>query len=235
MGNRVDARPARAPARKPKASSQNKEANAALGRPRSGGTSTISERQRQIYEEASKLFVEKGFDATSMSDIAEAVGLTKAGVYHFIESKDALLFEIIQFGMDELMEDVVEPARLVRDPLDRLRLIVRNHLLNIGRMDARRGNPVTIVVDESSGLPADKRRIVEGRKREYFRLVRDTILELQQQGLTRPDLNATVAAHSIIGMILWMARWRRPGGKLSLDQIVAQISQTALGGILKRR
>ncbi len=199
------------------------------------GIANVSERQRQIYHEASRLFVEKGFDATSMSDIAEAVKLTKAGVYHFIENKEALLFDIIQFGMDQLFADVAVPARMVRDPLDRLKLIIRNHLLNIGRMDTRLGNPVTIVVNETAGLSPQKRKIIDMRKREYFELVRDTLRELKQEGMLAPGIDPSIATHSLLGMILWMARWRRPNGKASLEEIIAQITQVAMGGILDPR
>lgn len=190
-----------------------------------------SERQRQIYVEAARLFVEKGYDATSMSDIADAMKMTKAGIYHFIRSKEELLFTIISFGMDELYEEVVAPALMVRDPHDRLRLIVRNHLVNIGRVDTSLGNPVTIVVDASSGLSTQRRKIIDQRKLEYFNLVRATIAELVKSGAARSDLNTTVAAHTVIGMILWMARWRRPNGKLSLDRIIEQITGIVIAGI----
>ena len=214
------------------AATKRRSAAAAAPAPRRG--TQISPRLRQIYEEASKLFVERGVGATSMADIAEAVGLTKAGLYHFIQDKDSLLFDLIQFGMDELFEEVVEPARMIKDPHDRLRLIVRNHIMNIGKMDAPRGNPVTIVVEESAGLSPLKRRKIEKRKLEYFQLVRGTISEMAKQGMIAKDLDPTIAAHSLIGMIMWTSRWRRPGGRLRVDEIVTQITSMAFGGLLTR-
>lgn len=193
-----------------------------------------SARLRKIYVEASRLFVEKGYDATSMSDIAEAVNITKAGLYHFVKGKEDLLFTIMSFGMDELFDEVVNPARQVADPEARLRLIIRNHLMNIGRVMTDSGNPVTIVADEPSGLSPEKRAIIDDRKRQYYRLVRETILELKAKGVAPASLNATVAAHGILGMILWMARWRKPQGKLTLDQIIDQITAFAMGGVSQR-
>ena len=84
-------------------------------------------------------------------------------------------------------------------------------------------------------MAPQKRRIIDGRKREYFHLVRDTLRELVAMGKAAPGLNPTVAAHSIIGMIIWMARWRRPNGKASLDQIIAQVTQIALAGVTAPR
>jgi AcrR family transcriptional regulator len=197
------------------------------------GRLLASERRREIYVHASRLFVEKGYDATSMSDIAEAVKITKAGLYHFVESKEDLLFTIINWGMDELYDEVVYPAQSVEDPLERLKLIIRNHLLNIGRLASPYGNPVTRVVDESSGLGPDRRRAVDARKRGYFNLVRGALVELEKQGDLQPGLDPTVAAHSIIGAIMWMARWRHPDGPLSLDEVIDQITELVLDGVAR--
>lgn len=198
------------------------------GRPR-----VASERQREIYLQASRLFVAKGYEATSMSDIASAVKITKAGLYHFVKGKEDLLFTIMNFGMDEIFDEVVDPARQVEDPLDRLKLIIRNHLLNIGRVSSKNGNPVTIVADEPAGLSPQNRKLIESRKRTYFDLVKGTIQELKARGDVDPDVDVTIATHNLFGMILWMARWRKPNGKLSLEEIVEQMSRMALHGIMK--
>lgn len=198
------------------------------------GPRAAGERERQIFLQASRLFVEKGFAATSMSDIADAVKITKAGLYHFVKGKEDLLFTIMMFGMDALFEDVVNPARATVDPEDRLRLIIRNHLANIGWGRSRSGKPVTIVADEPSGLSPKNRRLITARKREYFNLIRDTLAELKTRGDVRPDLDVTVAAHCIIGSIVWMTRWRKPNGRLSLDEIIEQIVAMHIGAIMRR-
>jgi len=192
-----------------------------------------SARRREIYLHASRLFVEKGYEATSMSDIAAAVKITKAGLYHFVEGKEELLFTIMNFGMDELYDEVVNPARAVADPLDRLKLIIRNHVNNIGRVTSHQGNPVTIVADEPGGLGPVKRAIISARKRGYFTLIRDTLEELRARGDLVDGLDSTVTAHNIIGMIMWTTRWRRPEGRLSVDAVVEQIIALVTGGILR--
>ncbi|MBX3482967.1 TetR/AcrR family transcriptional regulator [Phenylobacterium sp.] len=196
------------------------------------GRHLLSARRREIFVHASRLFVEQGYDATSMSDIASAVKITKAGLYHFVASKEDLLFTIINWGMDELYEEVVDPARATEDPRARLKLIIRNHLSNIGRVASPYGNPVTRLVDEASALSPDRRRAVEDRKRGYFELIRNTLVELRDRGELTDGIDPTVAAHSIIGAIMWMARWRRPRGRLSLDEVIEQITALALQGVL---
>jgi AcrR family transcriptional regulator len=202
--------------------------------PRTAGARLISPRARQIYLQAARLFVEKGYDGTSMSDIAEAVNITKAGLYHFVKSKEDLLFILVTYGMDELEVDVVTPALAEPDPGVRLRLIIRNHLANLGRVHAPQGNPVTIVTNDISGLSPENQRAVNARKRAYYDLVRRTLDELKARGDVAADLDTGVAAHSIIGAILWTDHWRRPGGRLSVEQIVDQLTRFILNGVLIR-
>lgn len=195
----------------------------------------VSERQRQIYIEAAKLFVAKGFNGTSMSDIAEAVQLTKAGLYHFVASKEELLFTIMNYSMDRLHLDVVEPARAVADPLERLKVIIHNHALNVGRVTMDNGSPLSIVVDEPAGLTPENRKIIDARKRVYFDLLRDTLQALKDDGRVAQSVDTTVTAFTIMGMIMWIARWRRPGGRLSLEQVADQIVGIVLSGVLVHR
>lgn len=192
----------------------------------------VSERRRQIYIEAARLFVDKGYEATSMSDIAEAVRITKAGLYHFVSSKEALLFTIMTYSMDRLRFDVIDPARAVADPLERLRLIIRNHTANVGRVTLESGNPLSMVVDDAEGLSPENRQVIDARKREYFDLLRETLAALKADGRMAENADPTVVAFSIIGMVMWIARWRRPGGVMTLERVAEQIERMVLGGII---
>ncbi|MBX3482973.1 TetR/AcrR family transcriptional regulator [Phenylobacterium sp.] len=194
----------------------------------------ISDRQRQIYIEAARLFVDKGFSATSMSGIAEAVKITKAGLYHFVESKEDLLFTIMNYSLDRLHLDVIAPARAVEEPLERLKVIIHNHALNVGRVTLDSGSPLSIMVDDPQGLSLKNRKIIDERKRVYFDLLRDTLRALQSDGRLSPRADATVVAFSIIGMIMWIARWRRSDGKYSLEDVAGQVLRLTLSGVLAR-
>src|SRR5215218_9721515 len=110
--------------------------------------STQPDRLSEIYRVAARIIHEKGYDATSMSDIAEAVGITKAGIYHHIPGKKDLLFRIMNFGLDTLDEEVIVPARAITDAEQRLRSIISSHVqLITSRSTPQGNNPVTIVVD----------------------------------------------------------------------------------------
>jgi len=191
------------------------------------------DRLAEIYKIAAQIICEKGFDATSMNDIAEAVGITKAGIYHYIPGKKELLFEIMSYGMDKLEHMVIAPARAIADPEERLRAIIANHCRVItGGITPQGYNAVTIVVDEVAALtPAHRRKIVQ-RKRAYVDLVRNTLKQLKEEGKLK-DVDITVGAFSLLGMILWLSRWYRPEGRLQPDQVGEELTKMALGGFLR--
>jgi AcrR family transcriptional regulator len=191
------------------------------------------DRLAEIYKIAAQIICEKGFDATSMNDIAEAVGITKAGIYHYIPGKKELLFEIMNYGMDKLDRVVIAPARAIADPEERLRSIIASHCRLLAGGSTPQGyNPVSIVVDEVAALtPAHRRKIVQ-RKRAYVDLVRNTLRQLKDEGKLK-DIDVTVAAFSLLGMMLWLSRWFRPEGRLTPDQVVEELTKVALGGLLR--
>jgi AcrR family transcriptional regulator len=84
----------------------------------------LDNRRAEICRTAAQIILEQGYDATSVNDIARALGMTKAGLYHYISSKEALLFEIMSFGMDQIEAEVVAPLAGVSDPEERLRQIL---------------------------------------------------------------------------------------------------------------
>jgi AcrR family transcriptional regulator len=171
---------------------------------------------------------QKGYEGTSMNDIAEAVGLTKAGIYHYIRGKEELLFEIMTYAMDNLDQRVIAPAQEIGDPEQRLRKIVEGHTNSL----LEGVGAITIVLEEMVALTAAHRRTIKARKRAYFEFIRQTLQELESQGKLR-DVNLTTATFSLLGMILWISRWYRRDGKLSAEQVLKDYVDIAMNGVLK--
>jgi TetR/AcrR family transcriptional regulator, cholesterol catabolism regulator len=187
-----------------------------------------NERLAEIYRTAAQIILRKGYDATSVNDIANALGMTKAGLYHYISGKKELLFDIMNFGLDELEEEVTNPARAIKDAEARLRFMIAGH----AQLVTRGQGAITILVDEVTALtPAQCRKITQ-RKREYFDNLRDLLDELKDAGKMQ-DVDTTAAAFCLLGMINWLSRWFRQGGALSAEQTAAEIVKIALGGLLR--
>jgi len=185
-------------------------------------------RRVEICRTAAQIFRDRGFDATSVSDIARALGMTKAGLYHYFESKEALLFEIMTYGLDRVRDEVVIPVRGITDPEERLRQIIVRHAC----IATRGRGAVTQLNDEIRALPPAARRQIEERMRLYIDLVRDTLAQLKAAGRLR-DVDPTVAAFSLMSMILWLPRWFRQDGRLTQQQVAQEIAKMALGGLLR--
>ena len=183
-------------------------------------------RAAEVYHAAAKLILQKGYDATSVSDIASALGITKAGLYHYISGKTDLLFQIMKFGLDELDREVARPAFAIADPEERLRFMIRTH----ARIVTRGEGAVTILVDEARALTPAQNRKITRRKRAYLDFMRQTLEELRDSGKLRP-VNLTVAAFGIIAMINWLSRWYQPAGALDENEIADQIVDIAMFGI----
>ena len=188
--------------------------------------SPLNSRRAEICRTAAGIFRARGFDATSVSDIARALKMTKAGLYHYFTSKEELLLEIMMFGLDNVRDEVLIPARAIRDPEERLRQIVVRHA-----QITTRAQGAVAQVDELRALPPVAQKKVRELQRKYFDLVRDTLRELKDAGRLR-DVDLTVAAFSTIGMILWLPRWFRQGGRLSNEQAAAEIAKLVLAGVL---
>jgi AcrR family transcriptional regulator len=191
--------------------------------------SSLNSRRAEICRKAAQIFCERGFDATSVSEIARALGMTKAGLYHYFVSKEALLFEIISFGLDRVHDEVIVPVRAVRDPEQRLRQLVIRH----ARIITRAQGAVANLTDEIHALPPPARKKVKQRMRVYFELVRDTLSELKATGRLR-RVDVTVAALVLLGTIVWLPRWFRHGGRLTEDQVAKEVANLVLGGLLQR-
>ena len=185
-------------------------------------------RRAEICRMAAQIFHDRGFDATSVSDIARALGMTKAGLYHYFSSKEALLFEIMMFGLERVRDEVLVPVRAIRDPEVRLRQLIVRH----ARITTRARGAVTVLSDETRALPPAQRQKIERRMRVYVDLVRDTLVEIGKTGRLR-DVDPTVATFSLIGMILWFPRWFRHGGRLTPEIAADEIANMALGGLLQ--
>ena len=191
-------------------------------------TSRGESRTTQIYEAAARVFCEHGFGQSSMSDVAAAVDMTKAGIYHHIASKDELLFGIMSYGMDIFEERVLDRVENIRDPLERLRATIRGHLLLVTR---DRTKEVTVVLNEAHALHGDYRTRINRRKRRYVRFLNETLRELQRKRLIR-EIEPRVATFALLGMINWTYHWYTANGRLRDTEVAEAYIDLFLGGLL---
>jgi AcrR family transcriptional regulator len=181
----------------------------------------------EICVAAARIFSEKGFHATSINEVADAVHLTKAGLYYYIKGKQDLLFRIMDLAMDTLEQEVVVAALREEDLVERLRTIIARYT----RLIIEGRNELSILVNEIEGLSEAQRAQIVARQREFMRFIRRTLDELAAAGLLT-DIDSTVGAYGLSGMILWASRWYRSRGRLNVDELIENVTRLALGGLL---
>ncbi|WP_449221247.1 TetR/AcrR family transcriptional regulator [Tistrella mobilis] len=196
------------------------------------GSGTVRERrkallEREIKDKACTLFARKGFDGTSLTDIADAVGLSRAAIYYYFENKEALLEAIVT----EVSERPVQTLLASRDtatddPVAELRQAVRRQV--VGTLE-RQVLMQMIAVTEAALPPALAARHIASKRRyleDCRRIIRDGI----RAGVFRP-VDDRVAALAVIGMAAWTAQWYspdRPPAAAELADIIGDMAVRTL-------
>jgi AcrR family transcriptional regulator len=166
-------------------------------------TPETSDRGADVFRAAAELMVAKGYGGTSIGDIAQAVGMTKAGLYHHISGKQDLLYQILNHAMDELDRVVSRPVRLIEDPEERLRQLIRLHIQG----SIEHGLAFTVLMSEINHLAAKQQKRIRGRIKEYHALIRETLQELAGNRRLR-SLDINIATMHIMNAITGVARWK---------------------------
>ena len=192
-------------------------------------TTESKQKLREICRVAARVFYEKGYDGASMQDIAKAVGLTKAGLYHHVGSKDRLLFEIMNYGMDILDETVLQKVKDIQDPREKLRQTIIGHIDLIVRA---RDQEITVILHENRSLKGALRKKINARKREYIHYLEGLIARVQEQSGGAPLLSPPLAAFALLGMVNWLYQWFRPEGPTKQTELTQTYVDFFFRGLL---
>jgi TetR/AcrR family transcriptional regulator, cholesterol catabolism regulator len=189
---------------------------------------TVVDSRQEILRTAARLFQQRGYDATSMNDVASALKLSKGGLYHHFQSKDEILFEIMNHAMEITEERVLAPARKISDPEERLRTLIRLH---IEVVLSPRDREITVMLHENHPLPPALRKRINTRKKDYVHFVENLIGDVQRARPAKSNVSARAAAFALLGMINWIYQWYKPEGDLQADNLVPQFTGLVFGGI----
>lgn len=186
----------------------------------------------RIRTAAVHLFASRGYAATSIRDIAKAVGITNAGVYHFVESKEDLLHGLMVHGQELLSSTTRDHLEGVDRPEDRLALLVSGLVgaHGVNRMTSRVTDGELRSFDPASSVYAD---IVQ-RRDEYENLWRDTLSRGVEEGVF--DLtDRRLTRLALLAMCTGVSEWFREDGDVGLDEVCAEFVNVALTAVNARR
>ncbi len=189
-------------------------------------TPTADPRQ-EILRASARLFQQQGYDGTSMNDVAAALKLSKGGLYHHFQSKDEILFNLMDHAMDITEERVINPVKAVADPEERLRTLIRLH---IGVVLSERDREITVMLHENHPLSPALRKRINARKKDYVHFLENLVAEVQRARGAKGIVTPRAAAFALLGMINWIYQWYRPQGALQEETLAQQYTEIFFQG-----
>ncbi len=182
-------------------------------------------KRRAILDRAAQLFAGRGYTRTSMAEIAEACGVSKALLYHYYENKEQLLFDLLEAHFADLLATVEAADDPSLAPHRRLRALVG------GLLDAYEGADAVhrVQINDLATLPPERQNTLKEYERRLVALFADALAELNPR-LRRNRLLKPVTM-SLFGMLNWHHMWFRPGGPMSRSEYADLTAQIMTDGI----
>jgi AcrR family transcriptional regulator len=180
-------------------------------------------RRAELIRAAARLFREKGFDGTTVRDIAAAVGMRSGSPFYHFPSKQAMLLAVMDEGLRQGLESTQAVLALKLPVREKFHALVRTHLGII----LERGNDfVPVMLHDWRALDEEHRQQIIAMKDRYDTLWQTMTRELARAGLLRGD--AKVARLMILGAMNFTTTWYRSGAGLSIDALAGQIADLFL-------
>lgn len=181
-----------------------------------------------ILDAAAQVIRQKGFHGASMSDIAGAVQLQKASLYHHVSSKQEILLELLDRALALLTEQVEMVANQPAPPDDKLRRMVRIYL----RLLAENSDLSSVLLFEHRSLEPDQHaRHIPNRDR-FEILWREVLVEGIESGIFQCE-DVALSVRALMGILNWTLTWYHPDGPLPIEQIADHYTDLLLHGLQK--
>jgi AcrR family transcriptional regulator len=181
----------------------------------------------KILEHATAVFCDKGYQGASMRDIARATGMSLAGMYHYLGSKERLLYLIQKHTFSTILGRLHDRLDGVSDPEQGIRAFILNHL----EYFLEHQQAMKVLSHEDEALEGDYGREIAEIKREYYRICRDLLNRYRKEkGL---QFDSRTAVLSLFGVMNWIYTWYNPrqdGGAERLARDMGNIFFQGIGG-----
>ncbi len=186
---------------------------------------TRDQKLEALLSSAAREFAARGYDRTSMRDLARASGVSLAGVYYYVQSKEELLFLIQSRNFEAVISGMRESLRGVTDPVERLQRFIDNHLDYFVSHMAE----MKVLSREADALEGEFLQKVNDMKRQYTRALMDVLADIERTH-GPAHANRRVAAYSLFGMMNWIYTWYDPLGDVGVELLSQNICRLFLGG-----
>lgn len=186
-------------------------------------------REDELLETAIRLFKEKGYHNTSMQDLADALGMQKGSLYYYIDSKEELLWRLLERAMRVMTVQIDEIYAADMPAEAKLRLALQKHAVTMmENLDL-----VSVYLQEYRNLPPERLQEALSIRKHYEKVLMQIIRDGIQSGEFRA-VDEKMALFGILGMLNWTHQWFSPRGKLSAQEIADVLIDLVLYGLNKR-
>jgi AcrR family transcriptional regulator len=178
-----------------------------------------------ILDVAVRVFRERGYDGSSLDQVARAAGITKASIYYHVRSKEELLARGVGRALDALFAVLDEPPAKKGRAAARLKYIVQRTIeITVDQLAE-----VALLLRVRGNTPAE-RRVLE-RRRQFDHLIAKLMRNAQRQRDLRADIDPRLATRLLFGMLNSITEWYRPGGELDAPEVAEAVFRIAFEGM----
>jgi AcrR family transcriptional regulator len=193
------------------------------------GRPSLAERtpydREQVVDAAVRVFRERGYDGTSMGDIAAALGLHKSSIYHHIAGKEELLEAALSRALDALLAMLMEPAAVEGRAVDRLEHVVRRTVeIMVAQLPE-----VTVLLRVRGNTRVERWALTQ--RRLFDRAVEAILTRAIEEGDLRPDVEPGLATRLVFGMSNSVTEWFQAGGRLSAGDLADAVTTIVFAGL----
>jgi AcrR family transcriptional regulator len=185
-------------------------------------------RRDEVLDVAARVFAERGFEGTTIQDIADRLGILKGSLYYYIDSKEHLLYELIADVWTGALELLAEVRASEDDPVTQLRELVRRHVAYVGTNVAK----ASLFLHELQSLTGKHRRVVFRQLSDYERGVTEIVQAAQQQGTLRSDVDPHLVTMALLGASNWLSPWYGSRTRVVPEDVGEQYASMLVDGLL---
>ena len=197
--------------------------------PRKAAAADEGNRRAELIRAAGRLFVDKGFDATTIRDIADAVGMRSGSPFYHFKSKQDMLKAVMIEGLTAALEAQQAALAGLKEPEEKFRALVQSHL----RIILEDHTEFPVLLYEWRALSEESRAEVIAVKDRYEAVWQPVLRELKKAGRIADD--GKVARLLLFGALNWVVQWYRPGGGSGIEQIAERAIELFLCGKTDKR
>lgn len=189
-------------------------------------------RDQEVLDAATKVFHARGYADASVQDIADELGILKGSLYHYIDSKEDLLYRLLEESHNEV-DAILEEVKALGDlpPLERLAVYTTRQVEYTCRNLAK----MAIYYHDGDQLSRARRRQLQAKRRAHEDFVAGLIVEAQKAGDVHQSVDAQLVSNFLFGSMIWVYRWYRPGGRLRPAPFAAACTDYIVHGLAGTR